>query len=97
MFNYYFNIGMIYIFIGILVAFVAVFLFRKKIIGNFWGALIVAIMGSFLGGLLEIFLKDVIAFLTNLNGAVNVFPPLITATVLIMILSRVSDKRDKDS
>lgn len=94
MFNYYFNIGIIYIFIGILIAFTAVFIFRKHIMGKFWGALAIAVFGSFMGGALEYLLKDVIEYLSNVNGSVNVFPPLITATILVLIMSRISDKRD---
>jgi len=93
-FNYYFNITIIYIFLGILVAFTAVFIFKKHIMGKFWGALAIAVFGSFLGGVMEYLLKDVIEYLTNVNGSVNIFPPLITGTILVMIFSRISDKRD---
>ena len=92
MFNYYFNIGVVYTLIGIIVAFTAIFIFKKKTIGNFWGALLVAVIGSFFGGIGSYLFKDAIAYLSNLNGSVNIFPPLIISIIFILILVRVSDK-----
>lgn len=92
MFSYYFNIGLIYFIIGFIVALIYFFVFKKKSIGRFWGALIVALVGSFLGGIIEYIAQPVIDYLSNLNNAVNVFPPLITAIVLMWLFSKVSDK-----
>lgn len=93
MFNYYFNIAIIYLLIGVVVAIAVVFVFKKNVLGKFWGALLVAVVGSFLGGFIEYVFEDIIAFLANLNGVVNVFPPLLTAVILLLILARISDKR----
>ena len=92
MFSFYFNIGLIYLIVGFAVALVSYFLFKKMVIGKFLGALVVALIGSYLGGVLEFVLQDLIYFLSNLNDSVNVFPPLITSIILMWIYTKVSDK-----
>lgn len=92
MFSFYFNIGLIYLIVGFAVALVSYFLFKKMVLGNFLGALVVALIGSYLGGVLEFVLKDIIYFLSNLNDSVNIFPPLITSIILMWIYTKVSDK-----
>lgn len=92
MFSFYFNIGLIYLIVGFAVALVSYFLFKKMVLGKFLGALIVALIGSYLGGVLEFVLNDIIYFLSNLNDSVNIFPPLITSIILMWIFTKVSDK-----
>ncbi len=92
MFSFYFNIGLIYLIVGFAVALVSYFLFKKMVLGKFLGALVVALIGSYLGGVLEFVLKDIIYFLSNLNDSVNIFPPLITSIILMWIFTKVSDK-----
>ena len=92
MVNYYFNIGLIYFIIGFAVAIISYYIFRKDVIGHFLGALIVGLIGSFLGGALEHLFQDVITMLTNINGAVNIFPPIITSGILIWIFVKASDR-----
>ena len=92
MFNYYFNIGLIYFIIGIAVAFTFYFLMKKRVLGKFWGALAIAIVGSYLGGVIEYIFGDVIDKLANVNNAVNIFPPIITAFIFVWIFSKVSEK-----
>lgn len=92
MFSFYFNIGLIYLIVGFAVALVSYFLFKRMVLGKFLGALIVALIGSYLGGVLEFVLKDIIYFLSNLNDSVNIFPPLITSIILMWIFTKVSDK-----
>ena len=92
MFNYYFNIGLIYFLIGFSLALYFVFVLRKKMLGKFWGALVVSVVGAFLGGIIEFFFADIIATLSNLLNAVNIFPPIITALLLLWIYSKVNDK-----
>ena len=92
MFSFYFNIGLIYLIVGFAVALVSYFLFKKMVLGKFLGALVVALIGSYLGGVLEFVLKDIIYFLSNLNDSVNVFPPLITSIILMWVFTKVSDK-----
>lgn len=93
MFNLYFNIGIIYILIGFVIAFITVFFLKKRVIGKFVGAFIVALFGSFLGGIIEYLFKDIIAYLTNVNGIVNIFPPIIASFIIMFIFVRVSDKK----
>ena len=92
MFSFYFNIGLIYLIVGFSVALVSYFIFKKMVLGKFLGALVVALIGSYLGGVLEFVLKDIIYFLSNLNDSVNVFPPLITSIILMWIYTKVSDR-----
>lgn len=92
MFSFYFNIGLIYLIVGFAVALVSYFIFKKRVLGKFIGALVVALIGSYLGGVLEFVLKDIIDFLTNLNDSVNIFPPLITSIILMWLYTKVSDK-----
>ncbi len=83
---------MIYLLIGFAVALISYFIFKKKVPGKFPGALIIALIGSYLGGVLEFVFKDLIDYLTNLNNSVNIFPPLIGSFILMWIFTKVSDK-----
>ncbi|HUX51568.1 MAG TPA: hypothetical protein VMW73_12270 [Spirochaetia bacterium] len=92
--TYYLNIGLTYIVIGLAVAILFYYAFRKHFLGNFWGALIVALVGSFLGGIIDYFFGDIIKMLANLNNSVNIFPPIITSFIIVWIFSKLSDFRD---
>ena len=92
MVSYYFNIGLIYFIIGFGSAIICYYIFKKDVIGHFIGALIVGLIGSFLGGVIEFYFADIIKLLTNLNNSVNIFPPLITAGLLLWIFVKVSDR-----
>jgi uncharacterized membrane protein YeaQ/YmgE (transglycosylase-associated protein family) len=89
-FNYYFNIGLIYFLIGFAIALYYVFILRKRMLGRFWGALLVSVVGAFLGGIVEYFFSDTIAKLSNLMNAVNIFPAIIMALLLLWIFSKVN-------
>ena len=91
MFNYYFNIGLIYLVIGFSIALVFVFILGKKVLGKFWGALLISVVGAFLGGIVEYFFSDVIEKLSNLNNSVNIFPPIAFSFFLLWIFSKVND------
>ena len=93
MFGYYFNVGLIYAVIGFGVALIYYFIFKKPMLGNFWGALVVALVGSFLGGVVGTVFAGIIAALANLNS-VNIFPPIITAFLVIWIFSKVSERKE---
>lgn len=92
MFNYYFNIALIYLVIAFAVALFFFFILKKSFLGSFWGALLVAVIGAFVGGVIEYFFADAIQYLTSLAGSVNVFPPLISAFVLVWIFSKAGSK-----
>ena len=89
---YYFNVGLTYVAIGLACAVFYVFILRKTVLGRFWGALIVGLVGSFLGGLIDQLFANVIKFLADFNS-VNVFASVITALVLIIIISKVSSPK----
>ena len=89
---YYFNVGLTYFAVGFATAVFYAFILRKPVLGRFWGALIVGLIGSFLGGLIDQLFANIIAFLSDFNS-VNVFSSLITSLVLIMIFSKVSSPK----
>lgn len=95
MVSYYFNIGLIYFIIGFGAALICYYIFKKDVIGHFIGALIVGLIGSFLGGAIEYFFDDIIDYLTNLNNSVNVFPPLISSFLLLWIFVKASGKNNE--
>ncbi len=92
MFGYYFTIGLIYLIIGFAVALLSYYVFKKDVPGKFIGALIIALIGSYLGGILQYFFKNIIDYLTHINNAVNIFPPLITSIILVWIFAGISRK-----
>ena len=57
-------------------------------------ALIVGLVGSFLGGFFGNVLAKVIETLANLYNSVNIFPPIITAFIVLWIYSKVSDRKE---
>lgn len=87
------TIALTYIAIALIVAVIFHFVFKRDFIGSFWGGLAVALVGSALGGIIDWLLKDVILFLSNLNGAINIFPPLITAIILAWTFATLSESR----
>jgi len=93
MFNYYFNIGLIYFLTGFAIALFFYFILKKHVLGKFWGALLVSVIGAFLGGVVEFFFSGVIEKLSNTMNSVNIFPPIIVAFVLLWIFTKVSGKK----
>lgn len=91
MLGYYFNIGMIYLLTGFGCALILYYVYNKNFIGNFWTVLLVAIIGSYLGAIIEYFFKDMIEKLTHISGSVNIFPPLFVSWLVIYIYHKVSD------
>jgi membrane protein YqaA with SNARE-associated domain len=90
----YLAVGLSYLAIGAVLAFVYVYLFRRTFAGKFWGAAIVAIAGAFLGGLLNYLFRDLIEHLSSINGVLNIFPPIIAAAVLLSIFAGLSERKD---
>jgi uncharacterized membrane protein YeaQ/YmgE (transglycosylase-associated protein family) len=85
MFGYYFNIGIIYFLVGLSAAFIYHFILKRRTLGKFWGALIIGILGSFLGAILDYLLHDVIEFFSNISGSINIFPPLIVSFFVLWL------------
>ena len=91
--TYFLTVGLTYAVIGFGVSIVYVYVFRRRFLGKFWGALIVGLVGSFLGGVIDFLFDDIIQALANFNNAVNIFPALITAVLLVSIFARISEDR----
>lgn len=86
----YFDTGLTYITIGLAVAVFSRFIVRWSIIGDFWGALTMGLIGAVFGGLVDQWLGQIIQILSNFN-TVNVFAATCGSLVLVWILSKISD------
>ena len=96
MLDYYLaNTALVYIIIGFACTLVLYFGYKRDFVGNFWLVLLLGIIGSFLGAVIEYFFGDIIMKLTNVSGHINIFPALITACLVITIYHKVSSKRDR--
>ncbi|MFP4329876.1 MAG: hypothetical protein ACOCWS_06115 [Alkalispirochaetaceae bacterium] len=94
--TFYLSIALTYIVIAFAVSLLFVYLFRRRILGEFWGALLVALVGAFLGGVADYLFHDIIEALRNLNGAVNIFPPLIASVLLVTLFANFSERSDEE-
>jgi len=92
-FSYYFNIALIYIIIGFGAALILYYVYNKAFIGNFWGVLIVSIIGSFLGAIIEFYFGNILEVLSRVQGVVNIFPSLTISVIVIYIYHKVSEKK----
>lgn len=92
MWFFYFNVGLTYVTIGAACAVFFFFVLKKPILGRFWGAIIVGLIGSFLGGLIDQLFRGVIKYLADFNS-VNVFAALGTSLLMIWLLSKASYPR----
>jgi hypothetical protein len=86
---FYFNIALTYLVIAFGVALFYYYILRKNVPGRFTGALIVCLIGAFLGGVIEYFLGGVLGSLSNLFDSVNIFPPLIASFILVSLFSKL--------
>ena len=91
---YYLTIGLAYLVVGFGVALFFYFVLGKSFLGNFWGALLIGLIGAFAGGLVDFLFSDIIERLANLNNSVNIFPPVITAFILVWLFSLITDTRE---
>jgi hypothetical protein len=92
MWFFYFNVGLTYVTIGVAAAVFYFFILKKPMLGKFWGALVVGLIGSFVGGLIDQLFQNVIKYLADFNS-VNVFAALATALFMIWLLSKASYPR----
>lgn len=83
------NIGLTYLVIGFASALLIYYLFKKQVPGNFIGALVVGLIGSFLGGLLYRVFPDIFNFLADIND-VNVYAAFFFSFIFIWIFSKLS-------
>ena len=86
------NVALTYATIGLAAAIVAHYLMKQRVVGGFWIALVVGLIGAVMGGLLDQLLFDVIERLANFNS-VNVFAAGGMAMLLIWALARTSRNR----
>ncbi len=89
--TYYFTFGLTYILIGFCVAMVFHYGLKKSFVGRLWGGVAVGIAGSFIGGFVGHFFKDIIYMLTHVFGSINIFPPLISAFLVLWVFNRISN------
>lgn len=92
MWLYYLNVGLTYLTVGFAAAVFFYFVLKKPILGNFWGALVVGLVGSFLGGLIDYLFNNIIKLLADFNS-VNIFSAVTVSMLMIWVLSRVSSPR----
>ena len=88
----YVNVGLIYITVGLACALYYTFVLRKPLLGKVWGAVIVGVVGSFLGGLTDQLLPGVIARLTDFRS-VNLIAAFLGSMLLIWLLSKVTSSK----
>ena len=91
-FFYYLNAGLIYLTIGFACAIYFYFVLRRPVLGKFWGALVVGVIGSLIGGVVDQLFSEVMAELVDFQS-VNVIAALISSMVLIWILAKVSSPK----
>ena len=82
------NVALTYVTIGLAAAIVTHFVLKQSVVGGFWVALIVGLVGAALGGLLDQVFADVITRLANFNS-VNVFAATIAALLLIWTFGKL--------
>lgn len=85
----YLNIGLTYLVIGFAVALFFTFLLKKKTPGKFWGALIVGLLGSFIGGILYQLFPDFFNSLADVFS-VNLYAAFTGSFLLVGILVKLS-------
>ncbi len=76
----------LYVIVGFLSAFFVYFILRRKVLGKFWAAIIMGIIGSVFGGFL---LDDIFKKLTDIYN-VNILASLFLSFILIWLYSVVA-------
>ena len=89
---FYLNVLLTYLTIGFASAIFIYFILKRRVIGNFWGALVVGFIGSFLGGVIYQVLPDFFKLLADFND-VNVFSALAFSLFLIWLFSKLSSSK----
>ena len=89
---FYLNVVLTYLTIGFASAVYIYFILKRRVIGNFWGALVIGFIGSFLGGVVYQVFPDFFKRLSDFND-VNIFAALFAALLLIWIFSKLSSSK----
>lgn len=79
-----------YLVAGILPPAIAVYLLRTDFLGGVWVALLVGVIGAFLGGLVDALFLDSLGDVLELAGSVDVVPPLVFSVVLTVVYGLIS-------
>ena len=79
-----------YLVAGMLPVLIAKYLFHRRFLGGVWAALIVGLIASFLGGLIDTFLLTTIPDLIPIGGVVDAGAPLFFAAVVTILFALVS-------
>lgn len=90
----YLAVGLSYAVIGFALAAFFAYVLRRRFIGDFWAASLVATAAAFIGGLVDFFFADIIEMLRSINGVLNVFPPIVAAAIALSIYAALSEKKD---
>jgi len=85
----YVTVGLSYITVGLACALYFFFVLKKPMLGRLWGAVIVGVIGSFLGGIVDQVFPRLIAELSDFNSA-NLIAAFLGSMLMIWILARVS-------
>jgi hypothetical protein len=91
---FYLNVALTYVTIGFASAIFIFYVLKRPILGHFWGALIIGLIGSFLGGAVASTraAQRLFLFLAEFND-VNVFAAGGCSLLLIWTLSRLSSPK----
>ena len=89
---FYLNVALTYVTIGFASAILIYYVLKRPILGHFWGAMIVGLIGSFLGGVVYRTFPKFFEFLSDFND-VNVFAAASCSLGLIWMLSRLNSPK----
>ena len=76
----------LYVVVGFLSAVFVYFIMNRKVLGRFWAAIVMGVIGSVLGGFL---LDDIFKKLTDIYN-VNILAALFLSFILILLYSAVA-------
>jgi len=79
-----------YLVAGMLPVLIAIYFLHLRFLGGVWAALIVGLIASFIGGLIDTFLLMAIPDLIPIGGVVDAGPPLILAVLVTILFALVS-------
>lgn len=98
MLDYYLvNTALVYLIVGVSCTLVLYYAYRRDFTGNLWTVMIMAIVGSYLGAVIEYLFSDILTAMTQISGHINIFPPIIVACIVIHIYHKVSSKKNRDN
>lgn len=92
--TFYFTIGLVYILIGFGATLMFFYGMKKNFPGKFLGAVVIGVVGSFIGGFIDFFFSDILVKLAHIFGTINIFPPLLTAIVFLWAFYKIGSAKD---